>query len=81
VDGWARGGRRVGEGWARGWLITSFNIYICHVKKLHRNNYDGFKIAGFFLKCFCYEVFVKQKKRKRSDIYYLRVKRSESAVA
>ena len=25
----------MGEGWARGGLITSFNIYISHVKKLH----------------------------------------------
>jgi hypothetical protein len=38
--------------WARGGLITSFNIlytYISHVKKITseiKKNYDGFKIAG-----------------------------------
>ncbi len=26
----------MGEGWARGGLITSFNIYISHVKNIHR---------------------------------------------
>jgi hypothetical protein len=56
-------GRGVGEGWARGGLITSFSIYVSHVKKFTskiKKNYDGFKIAGvFWLKFFCYEVFAK----------------------
>jgi len=39
----------MGEGWSRGGLITSFNIYISHVKKFTskiKKNHDGFKIPG-----------------------------------
>jgi hypothetical protein len=69
--------RGLGEGWARGWLVTSFNKYISHVKSfISKINkiYDGFKIVGKdrrFLERFVYEVFAKQKKKKCSTICYL----------
>jgi hypothetical protein len=50
VDGWVLSSR-VGEGWARVGLITSFNMNISHVKQFTskiKTIYDGFRIAGIF---------------------------------
>jgi hypothetical protein len=56
-----------------GLLPPSVYVFISHVKitsKIKKNN-DGFKIAGFLLlKFFGYEVFAKQKKRKRLTYHY-----------
>jgi hypothetical protein len=58
-EGWVMIGEgSVGEGWERDGLITSFNIYISHVKKFTskiKKNYDGFKSAGIVFNLFTWE--------------------------
>ena len=62
--GWASGGRVVASG-GRG--VPCKQIYI------EKKNDECKRSPRFFLKILCYEVFVKQKKRKRSDddVFYL----------
>ena len=54
-----------------GGLITSFTIYISHVKKCtSKINEEGEGLRRFFLDFFCYEVFAKQKKKKRFTSHF-----------
>jgi hypothetical protein len=39
-------------------------------RKKSGKNYAVFYFSGFFLHFFCYEVIVKQKKKKESRLYY-----------
>ena len=47
-------------------LSLSLSLSKLKLKKIARFYIRRF----FFMKIFCYDVFEKQKKRKRSDIYY-----------